>query len=187
MIRVCVPCMDMMHTLFVRSLTRLLGDYEVDFCAGSLIYDARNKLAFRAMSAGAEKVLWLDSDMVFDENLLLNLLSDEKDIVCGLYTKRVPPFSPVIFDEKFNAITDIQITPFEVTYCGFGAVLMNTDVLRAVSDNGFLFSPEAGMGEDLTFCRRARNLGYKIYCDPRIKLGHISYSVATIDAWQKGQ
>ena len=32
-----------------------------------------------------------------------------------------------------------------------------------------------GFGEDLAFCLRVKDLGKKVYCDSRIKVGHIGY------------
>ena len=34
-----------------------------------------------------------------------------------------------------------------------------------------------GFGEDLSFCIRAQELGRKIYCDSRIKMGHVGLRV----------
>ena len=38
---------------------------------------------------------------------------------------------------------------------------------------GSPFYPLMGMGEDTTFCFRAKQDGEKIYCDSRIKAGHV--------------
>ena len=61
--------------------------------------------------------------------------------------------------------------------CGFGAVLMETRVMRDVmmANTGKCFLPEALLGEDLAFCRRARNLGYEIWCEPTARVGHIGH------------
>ena len=39
----------------------------------------------------------------------------------------------------------------------------------------YIVIPE--FGEDISFCIRARELGYKLICDPRIKVSHIGRSV----------
>ena len=38
---------------------------------------------------------------------------------------------------------------------------------------GAPFTPLIGVSEDLTFCLRARDAGYKLWCDGRIRCGHI--------------
>lgn len=62
--------------------------------------------------------------------------------------------------------------------CGFGCVLVKTDVLFEVQAAfGTMFNPFLGIGEDLAFCWRARHLGYDIWLDPSIECGHVGYSV----------
>ena len=43
------------------------------------------------------------------------------------------------------------------------------------------------MSEDLSFCYRARNIGTKIYCDSRIKFGHIGNYEYTEEDYLKGR
>ena len=66
---IAIPCMEMMHTAFVSSLVnmRRVGANKVTFLSNSLIYDARNMLAAEALDTGADRILWLDSDMVFEK------------------------------------------------------------------------------------------------------------------------
>lgn len=90
---VAIPCMDMMHTDFVISLTGIRSDggLKMVYCASSLVYDARNSLARRAILEGYDRVLWLDSDMKFGPDLLLQLsadLDEGRDMVSGLYVSR---------------------------------------------------------------------------------------------------
>ena len=40
------------------------------------------------------------------------------------------------------------------------------------------------LGEDLSFCYKARSMGYKIYADPRIYVGHIGKLIADRDSWK---
>ena len=42
-----------------------------------------------------------------------------------------------------------------------------------------MFAPINGVGEDLSFCWRARQCGYKIWCDPSIALGHEIRTIIT--------
>lgn len=191
-IMIAVPCMDQIPAPFVQSLATLrkVGDCELVMKMGSLIYTSRNSIATRAMQNEFDYVLWLDSDMVFTpdtlERLMKTLTENDYDIVTGLYFRRVPPYSPVIFDRlemdgevcywgEFKEIPDV---PFEVGACGFGCVLMKTDVFFDVQGKfGQMFAPIGNNGEDIAFCWRARHCGYKIYCDPSILCGHVAYSV----------
>lgn len=202
---IAVPCMDMMHTQFVHSLLtlKITDEYEVRFGASSLIYDTRNQLLCYAIDNGFDRVLWLDSDMVFGPELLEYLEEDLDNgygIVSGLYFKRKPPHSPVLFKkcelarldgglmdpvhEFYDDYPDDSL--FEIAACGFGCVMMDMTVAREIVDKygRYLFMPVAGFGEDLSFCLRARNAGKHVWCDSRIKCGHVGEMVFNEDYWK---
>lgn len=197
-ILIAIPCMDMVSARFAQSLATLrkVDHCVVSFLMGSLIYDSRNKLAGYAVEMEADYILWLDSDMVFRPDTLEKMMEvldqhPEIDILSGLYFKRAHPFSPVLFsklEEKdngevvFEDYTDIPDELFEVAGCGFGCVLMRTDCLFSMVEEGNIgrwFTPLLGAGEDCAFCIRARRAGYTIYCDPSIDCGHMAYAPVT--------
>ena len=196
---IAIPAMDSVPTQFAWSLATLQKEQNtiVAFQISSLVYTARNELARGAIKMGADFVLWLDSDMVFERDTLKKLLKDyeEKkgDIITGVYYRRVPPFTPVLYDE-FNvtdeAVTwketrDVKDDFFEVEGCGFGCVLMPTEALFDVYEKyGQPFDPISGSGEDLSFCWRARQLGYKIVCDPSIQPGHVGHQIITKEFYE---
>lgn len=186
---IAVPCMDQVPAQFAQSLATMKNDNcIIAMQIGSLIYTSRNSLALTAIKEECDYVLWLDSDMVFPPNILDLLMehTDKGDIVTGCYYRRVAPYRPVIYS-KFD-ITEQGCTKeepesipsevFEVEACGFGCVLMPTNILvDCFSKYGDLFSPINGVGEDLSFCWRVRQLGYRIVCDPSIYLGHVGHYV----------
>lgn len=184
--------MDQVPVPFCQSLALLqkVGDCALAMKAGALIYASRDDLAVKAAQMEADYVLWLDSDMRFDPDLLVRLFDTLKkndlDIVTGLYFRRVPPYSAVLFDKlemdgekcEWSEFKDVPEGLFEVGGCGFGCVLMKTDVFFDVQGKfGKMFTPIGGTGEDLAFCWRARQCGYKIVCDPSIVCGHVGYAV----------
>ena len=178
-----------MHTAFVCSLIglKLSGQVEYRFSQNSLVYDSRNQLAEYAVRNEFDRVLWLDSDMTFPRDLFEQFHKDLNggiDVVCGLFTSRKPPIKPIVYQRidpngrlgpeaiMMKTIPENQI--FQVGGVGFGAVMMNTSVLKSVMKTyGFMFSPILGMGEDLSFSHRCNQLGIKMYCDSRIKCGHV--------------
>lgn len=192
-ILIAVPCMDQVAAPFAQSLATLnkVGDCVVSFMMSSLIYDSRNKLAKQAVEIDADYVMWFDSDMTFAPDTLQKLLASEKDIITALCFRRTPPFTPVIFsdctrNEQGNLVwensTDYPNEVFEVAGCGFGCTLVKTDVFFDVfAKYGDCFSPLNKVGEDLSFCYRARELGYQIFLDPQVKCGHVSHSIVTED------
>ena len=95
---IAVPCMDYIHAEFVKSLMKLTGHlqresirFAVEIVAGTLVYFARNKLACKAINEGFTHILFLDSDMVFDEEIVETLTFCGKDFVCGAFQSRRPP------------------------------------------------------------------------------------------------
>lgn len=202
---VAIPSLDTVPALFCQSLALLqrAGDTIVGFQVGSLVYNARNELARQAIKSEADWVLWLDSDMVFEPDLLKKMLKvcEENDIdfLTGLCFRRKPPYTPTLFDrldkmEHGASYTTIMSVPegrFKVGGCGFAGVLMSTDVLLSVAARfgGRMFDPLEGFGEDVSFCWRARQCGYEIWCDSDIELGHIGSMIVTrefFEAYSEG-
>lgn len=189
---IAVPCMDQVHALFAFSLAQLkpVESSTLTMKTGSLIYESRNALATQALQMEADYVFWLDSDMVFKPDILQRMMDtlreNDLDILTGLYFRRVPPYSPVLFDRltiagvecDYSEFKTIPDGLFEVGGCGFGCVLMKTDVFFDVQSKfGNMFVPIGDNGEDVCFCWRARECGYKIMCDPSVICGHVGYSV----------
>lgn len=191
-ILIAIPCMDMVHTDFMISLNNLqrIGATSCAVTKSSLVYSARNSLTKQAIANGFDRILWLDSDMVFESDLLVKLsehVDNGCEYVSGLYFKRTYPTEPVLYKSieqrqiEDGLSTDALVYTnypkdqlFEVAATGFGAVMMTTDLAKKVYDEyGLPFSPTLGLGEDLSFCLRAKSVGAKLYCDSSIKLKHI--------------
>lgn len=194
-ILICVPSMDMVAAGFAQSLATLnkVGECAISFICGSLVYDARNKLARQALEIGADYTVWFDSDMIFEPDTLVKLIDhlekDDCDIISGIYFRRSAPFTPVLF-KKLNLSgehcqwKDYPDYPkdslFDVQGIGFGCCAVKSEILLAMSVKyKDFFSPIDGVGEDLSFCWRARELGYKIKCDSSIKCGHVGHMTVT--------
>ena len=194
---IAIPCMDYIEADFVECLTNLrpVGDIEVKYMKASLVYDARNQITRYALEKGGfDYILWLDSDMTFDPDLMEKLIADiegkedgvRKMAVTGLCFGRRPPFKPCIYSRLDIQTNGKMVNPvcenwfdyprdsvFEVDACGFACLLMRMEMLEAMGIYGVPFFPVGGLGEDLTFCWRARKLDMKFHCDSRLKIGHI--------------
>lgn len=198
-VMIAVPCMDQVPMPFCQSLALLQkpGGCTLAMKAGSLIYTSRNDLATQALRMEADLVFWMDSDMTFAPDTLLRMIDtlQEKDldILTGLYFRRVQPYSPVLFDRlditgevcEWSEFSEIPDGLFEVGGCGFGCVLMRTEVFLDVQGKfGNMFAPLGNNGEDVAFCWRARQCGYKIWCDPSVECGHVAYNTVTRDFYR---
>lgn len=184
---IAIPAFDYIHTEFVKCLTALVqrldrDGYNVDvkFITGTLVHVARDKLAYHAISNGYTHVLWLDSDMVFDDELLYDLQFSHKDFVSGIARSRRRPYTSCLFSDlrKVQRIDDYPRDTFRIAGCGFACVLIKTEILQKVRERfGTCFLPTADYGEDLAFCKRASECGFPIWAEPAVKVGHIGQIV----------
>lgn len=197
-ILIAVPCMETIDVRFVQSILSIqkIGDTRLEFLPGNLVYVARDILAAQAVQAEADYVLWLDSDMVFPPDLLRRLWEHrDKGIISGLYFRRGAPFNPVIYKTVNirNTVDDPESenyddypkdTLFPVAAAGFGGLLMKTSILAECFEKyGTCFEPIHSLGEDVSFCYRAKELGYTTYCHSGIQLGHRYMSVSNEDTF----
>lgn len=190
---IAVPSHDYVHADFARCLMELDKPANTGFAmiTNTLIYNARNLIAKGAIENGFDRVLWLDADMKFKDDTLIRLSEDMdegRDFVTGLYFTRKEPIKPCLHNELHWKVKDDgwidtgatcywnypQNAVFEIACCGFGCVMTSVPLLKRMCEKyGTPFYPLMGMGEDTTFCFRATQNGEKLYCDSRIKCGHI--------------
>ena len=186
---IAIPTMDTVPVPFMQSLVGLVQrldhdavPYEVAIESGTLVYMARDRLASKAVNNGFTHVLWLDSDMVFTDAIVDDLQFCGKAFVSGIAHGRRSPFMSCLFKsldlsklERWE-LKDYPSDTFEVAGCGMACVLMESKILNEV----FLkfntcFMPLLSYGEDLSFCKRAVSLGYHIYAEPTVRLGHVGH------------
>jgi GT2 family glycosyltransferase len=129
---------------------------------------------------------WLhiqSDDHIWQADLLQVLLDSGCDVVVPLIIRRGPPFIPVINKERteagsYHAFAYSEIPTsglLEVDTAGSGGMLIRRHVLDAIEDPWFAPSPGSiGLDYDMNFCRKVREAGFAIYCDPGALLGHIS-------------
>lgn len=184
---IAIPAMDFVHVEFMRSILALQNEMlhsglvqklEISVESGTLVYMARDRLARKAVNEGFDRVLWLDSDMVFTPDVVESLTFCGAPIVSGIAVSRRQPFGSCLFSslDPVERITGYPREAFEVAACGFACVLTHVEVLKSVFQTyGTAFTPTDKFGEDVAFCDRARQLGYKIMADPSVRVGHVAH------------
>lgn len=203
-IMIAIPCYENPARDFVQCLLNLekVDQTDIVFHGSSLIYDARNQLALKAIKEEYDYVLWLDADMIFKPTILKDLLATGKELVSGMCFSRRPPYRPCFFDKcniehlELNEVKPVvhnyykypKNQLFEVEGFGLGCALTTVEALKSVNDIlGLPFSPMAGFGEDLSFCIKATSLGYQLFVDSRLKIGHLGSIVVNEDLYQLQQ
>lgn len=145
----------------------------------SLVHDARNKIVERALKEDFTHLLFVDDDMNFDKGGMQKLLDDDKDVVGGLYFRKVPPHHPNCMEMRGKRLRFPMVLPktklFEVFAVGMGLTLIKSEVLKSMKDRWFFYNDIHGqtVGEDVYFCNKARNKGFTVWVDPTIPIQHI--------------
>lgn len=144
---------------------------------------ARNQIVHDFLQSEAEYLLWIDSDTVWEPHDIQTLANEDKDIITGIQYSTSEHQMPLI--RKLNKknwtaepIVDYPMNRiFEIDGCGFGFCLTHRRVYEAMKEEWFEF--RSGFSEDLTFCFKAKNAGFKTWAHPKVQLGHISSKVVT--------
>lgn len=215
---IAIPTHDMVPARFMYDFANMIGftvgalgtdkiEYSMNMFAGTYIHKAREELARAAIDSGADFVLWVDTDMSFPKDALLQLLARRKEMVGINYSSRgMPPhfvaLKHIESGEKRarRLVTDADSTGVEpVLAVGFGLVLMRTSVLRAVQHAPRMFwfdwdeENQQHMGEDVFFCHLVRDAGISVYVDHDLSkdcshVGQFEYRTAhAADALQMEQ
>lgn len=181
---ICVPCKDMLHSIFSHNLCGLLNynhqkgiETRVFYNMGTLVCNQRASLVKMAQEWAATHILWLDSDTSFPFYTAFKLLSHNQSIVAGNYTTRVLPYKTVAYKKEGDWESYIKhgndVEPskdlIQVEGIGMGCMLTSIEVFDAVGKPWFNIAYDERtddyLGEDMDFCLRARERGYKIYVD----------------------
>jgi hypothetical protein len=151
------------------NLRRPVG-WEVQMVLGTDIADSRCRLVEQL---DGDHLLFLDDDQVFDPDLLERLLAHQLDVVGALVPGKHAPFLPYLGAGGPTAPTEAPGL-LEVEATGTGALLVRRRVFEAL-EPPYFWPP----GEDVVFCRRVRELGFQIFVDTSVWVGHL----APITVW----
>jgi len=155
--------------------------------SGMNIADVRNQLVERALENGCTHLLMMDSDQVFPVDTIEKLLSHNKDVTSSIVHRRYPGFDCILYrgiPSMYVHVSDEDILDsrerkelLEIDATGCGCVLYNTEVFLKIDPPWFEFGrDEKGslVGEDIGFCYKLKQNGYRIFCDTTIDIGHLS-------------
>lgn len=162
----------------------------------SAIDKARSMLACEALSAGYERLLWVDADIAFRPEDAKSLIDAPHPLCCGAYATKKPGGSLTVDPINPAGLTFGEGGGWaEVRATGFGFVAVSSFVFRnldalvpeALDDHGRPHRPyfmpmlvvrdgraiPQYLAEDFSFCYRARSTAHRIWCDTRIRLYHV--------------
>jgi GT2 family glycosyltransferase len=152
--------------------------------------DGKNQKPFRGQTP-YDYLVWIDSDMVWSGNDVLNLIKHDKSIVSGCYmtadNNSLPivehlDYSKLLEQGTFEFLTRDELTtrtsPFTASYVGFGFLAVKYGVFEQMEYPWFQpkFVEQGNFkeftAEDVGFCWTAKDLGFDIWVDPNVRVGH---------------
>ena len=159
----------------------------------SIITMARNMLVDQFLKSDCTELLFIDGDVIAQPDDILRLLaqSGDKDVTAGSYPRRARD-KKFFMDLYFNENDELEFdgAMMRINRVGTGFMLIRRHVIERIAEisqkylgqdgvgevaNVFEFSMLDGkfVGEDYTFCDKARAEGYKVWLDVEISLPHV--------------
>lgn len=158
----------------------------------------RGIFASNALSKGYEWILWIDSDVIFDPECIKGMESHGKEVVGGICALRSDRRFNCIFRNDQTEVTfgegggllEVEAigTGFLLTHrTAYEKIIQAKLIPECAGDEGFpvypFFSHLCGpigsrkdrlyLGEDYSFCLRAKEAGVAVYADTSVRLGHL--------------
>jgi len=192
-IALATPARDMVHTMFTYDLVNMVAYHTLNtndavslkISQGTLIANQRAELCLDAMREKCTHVLFIDSDMRFPQDMIERLLVHDLDIVATNCARRRMPTGPTAQIYKENGERELVYTMPESTglqevgSVGMGVMLIKANVFATLSEPWFetpwRHDKRGYIGEDVFFCKKAREAGFKIWIDHDVskEIGHI--------------
>jgi FkbM family methyltransferase len=181
-ILIAIPCKNDIEADTFKSIYDLEvpEGYETEFqyFYGYAVDQVRNLIAHWVINA-YDYLLAIDHDVVFEKDTLKKMLAHDKPLVSGVYRQRLDPPMIEIYDHNMVRMDISNLTGSlqEIGGCGFGCVLVKKEVFASMPYPWFVYHQSLNhnetFSEDLDFCRKARDKGYKLYADSSILCKHI--------------
>ena len=160
--------------------------------------DTNRNRALRNLPHEARWVFFLDDDQTFEQDILVRMLETMQgmpgiDALTGWYTKKTPPFPPIIFEDSPEgsdvAFDRIMLTDVierkkkgplhQISACGGGILLVKREALDAIGDPWFTPGPARKWGGDIGFGKSMKDHGLKLWVDLSLPVGHCMPAVIT--------
>ena len=171
-------------------------DTHFQYFWGYNVEQVRNIMVNWALQNRFDYLFNVDSDIVMPAHALSRLMEIQDDrtaISSGLYIQRkedrkIPEVfihNPQTGGQMNMPIEQVQGNQIlEVEGVGFGCCLVRRDVLEAVGNPWFEYRSNIDfskvVSEDVDFCMKARNKGYRVVVDTGLKLGHLTKTTLTV-------
>ena len=156
-----------------------------------LIHQARNYLTSVFLTTDFTHLLFVDSDVEFEPEAVLRMLVAKKDVICTPYRVKSLDVNQKMYTVELKK--DAPLEPgdlIEITAGPTGIMLIHRDVFKKIIEKfpelkiknsvfpqpgpdheyyynffEFTFNEGYAAGEDVSFCRLVKKLGFKLYAN----------------------
>lgn len=194
---IAIPCQDQVDAWFAHDLARAIGHHAaaypddmitMSFHQSAFLAEARNTLVKELIEAGADYVVFIDSDMRFPQTLLNDLVSHDLPVMAANCAKRRRPISATARKEnpedpsKLDAVwpdPEKQEGIERIHVIGTAVMAIKTEVFFQIEYPWFATpwhpDDQRFVGEDLYFCAQLKKAGIGLYMDHGLSwhIGHI--------------
>lgn len=183
-------CVQKNHTMYLKNRYTSNVYYVRSLCLDADVRRGEYQKPFDG-KLDYDYIMWIDSDILFTTEQFDKLLSNNVDICGGLYLMDGGQQFTVVkdWDEstfqkngRFDFLTpdDISKSPrlMEVAYTGLGFLMVKRGVFEKIKYPWFgpkyinIGQCHDFASEDVSFCIRAREAGFKIHIDPTVWVRH---------------
>lgn len=188
-IAICIPTREEMHsrcTFSLYNLAKTLSDNGIEhrlfLSPGTLIANQRHDLVKCAQEWSATHVMFIDSDISFDPQHVIDLLEFDEYIVGAAYSKRVPPIIPTAWHKIDQWNTYVKLhqqthSHIQVEAMALGFCLIDITVFDHLELPWFIlgFSHGQYTGEDIEFFRKCKQAEIPVWLDIKtsLEIGHL--------------
>lgn len=185
---------EKLFTAYDSNNRRVLG-HAIPYRGSGLVDIYRNFVVDIFLQLGDEYLFFVDSDITLEVDTcyrLLDLCNESTPVVTGVYPTIGPKgkIIPTLYTLGHNDKGEYTMLPWEGTLgepplmevdgCGAGCLMIHRSILEKMQANyppnkawfDNLIYNDVPYGEDLTFCMRVKEMGYKVYCAPDVWVRH---------------
>lgn len=176
---------DRVHSCFLDSYVKMQKPEYVYLrpqYPGMTIEAVRNSIVEQALQSGCTHLIMMDTDQIMPPDTITKLLSHDLPICGAKVHRRYPAFDHLMYrgePGKYYLVPDEEIEAgglVEVSATGTGCIMYKTEVFLKIDPPWFEFSVGKDgkpIGEDIGFCIKLKEAGYKIFVDTSIDIGHV--------------
>lgn len=163
-----------------------VGDAREATLCGSMVNKLNDTRPFEG-NITYDKLMWIDSDISWTTEDFIKLYNSDKEIISGMYLLGSGDVTvyPKLLDAAMRYEDALVLDePFQAEGVGFGFVCIKSGIFESMSRPWFQSVPITKkmsdgteltfpiMGEDLSWCKRATDMGKEIWVDPSVKVTH---------------